>query len=862
MSSKSSRNPVGARADKPAAARRSRALSPRWRVLLTAVVVMMVAIGLLYPEIVFQDKVFVSSDSRAAASFAAVGDRSLAEGEYPVWNPYLFCGMPSFGSLAYTPWVYPVNWIIKPFRKVLPLPEYTWLFVHTLLTGLGVFLLLRDRGIHAASAIAAGVLMMWVPNLVAIGANGHGSQACAVAYLPFALLFWDRIWRGRNVLGSAAALAIVFGFSMLRSHFQVSYYTYALVALHLIFFGIFAFVDAARRRRGSTTPLPAAVASRVRREGASPWGAPFAELGFSAGVFAAVVGVSLLICAVLYLPVHDYAKYSIRGASETGGLDYGYATSWSLHPSEMLTFLLPFSFGFGKDLYLGHMPFTDYPNYLGVVVLAFALVAVTRVRTRWVGFLGFVAVVATFVSFGKFFPVLYDPLFEFAPFFSKFRVPVMVLIVQQLAVVVLFAIGLDHVMRSDRAQLRRWALRALIVTGALFILALLSHGYWTDGFARDAAARVRVTDDPATRLTVARMVGEFLARDVVQAATLALLAAGLTFAFAASRLRPGVFAVLALGLAMADYYRVDRYILHPEDFRQHDGYRIIRDRVATDAYTRSDDVIAFLKQQEGVFRVFPVDDLQNPTGSAAFMSNRFMVFDIASVGGYHPAKLTVYDEFLRALAVTIQARRLDLLHMLNARYFVSGVRLPDHPSLSPVWVGDDFEGNARAIYENRDAFPRAWVAGDYRIADGEASLIALAEGQVDLRSTVILAKEPAVKPVPGDSAEVSIVRWKPKEIALAVELDRPGIVVISEAYYPDWKATVDGAPAEILRANHAFRALALAAGRHEIVMRYDASILRKSATVSVGALVLTVLALAGSYLPRLRRKGIAWKRSS
>lgn len=823
---------------------------------------MMVAIGLLYPEIVFQGKVFVSSDSRAAASFAAVGDRSLAEGDYPVWNPYLFCGMPSFGSLAYTPWVYPVNWIIKPFRKVLPLPEYTWLLVHTLATGLGVFMLLRDRGIHAAAAMGAGVLMMWVPNLVAIGANGHGSQACAVAYLPFALLFWDRIWRGRNVLGSAAALTIVLGFSMLRSHFQVSYYTYALVALHIIFFGIFAFVDAARRRSVATSPLPAAIAARVRRERASPWGGPFAELGFSAGVFAVVVGVSLLICAVLYLPVHDYAKYSIRGASETGGLDYGYATNWSLHPAEMLTFLIPFSFGFGKDLYLGHMPFTDYPNYLGVVVLAFALVAVLRVRTRWVGFLGFVAVVATFVSFGKFFPVLYDPLFKFAPFFSKFRVPVMVLIVQQLAVVLLFAIGLDHVIKSERAQLRRWALRALLVTGACFVLALLSQGYWTDGFARDAAARVRVTDDPATRLAVARMVGEFLARDVVQVATLALLTAALVFAFATSRLRPLLFAGLVLALGMADYYRIDRYILHPERFRQHDGYRIIRDRAATDSYMRSDDVVEFLKKQDGVFRVFPVDDLQNPIASAAFMSNRFMVFDIASVGGYHPAKLTFYDEFLRAFAVTVQARRLDLLHMLNARYFVSGVRLPEHPSLAPVWVGDDFEGNARAIYENRDAFPRAWVVGDYRITEGDASLIALAEGQVDLRHTVLLAKEPAVKPALGDSAEVSIVRWRPKEIALTVELDRPGIVVLSEAYYPDWQATVDGEPAEILRANHAFRAVALAPGRHEIVMRYDATLLQKSATISIGALVVTLLALIGSYFPRLRRKGLGWKRSS
>ncbi len=800
----------------------------------------------MYPEIVFRGQVFVSGDSQSAASFAAAGHRALAAGEYPVWNPYLFCGMPSYGSMAFTPWIYPINWVIKPFRLLLRLPEYTWLLFHTFATGFGVYLLLRDRGVRASAAIPAGFLMMWMPNLVAIGANGHGSQACAVAYLPYALLFWDRIWRGRNRVANAAALAITLGFSMLRSHLQVSYYTYALVFLYLLFFGVMALVDAARGRR----------------EGASPWRGALADVGLGTATLAVVVGVSLLICAVLYLPVHDYAKYSIRGASEAGGLAYGYATNWSLHPSEMLTFLIPFSFGFGKDLYLGHMPFTDYPNYLGLVVLVFAVVAATRVRTRFVGFLCFLAVVATFVSFGKFFPVLYDPLFKFAPYFSKFRVPVMVLIVQQLAVIVLFAIGVDHVLGSDRATLKRWAKRALIAAGVCFVLALLTQGYWTDGFAKGAATRVRVTDDPATRATIGRMVGEFLARDLVELAIIGLCLAGAVFAFARARLQPVVFAAIVFALGAADYFRVDRYIVHPEQFRHHDGYRIIRDRAATDAYTKSDDSIEFLRRQPGVFRVLPIDDLQNPTNSAGFMSNRYMIFGLSSAGGYHPAKLSVYDEFLNALAHTLSARQLNLVNMLNARYLVSAIRLPDSPSLTPVWVGNDYEGTPRAIYENRDAFPRAWVVGSYAVTTRDEGLAAMAEGRVDLRRTVLLAKTPAIAPAPGDSAEVAFERRSDKEIALAVTLDRPGIVVTSEAYYPDWTATVDGAPAEILRANHAFRAVALPAGHHEVVMRYDAKLLKEGAVVSVTSFVLAALAMVLSLWMEARRKGTGWKRSS
>jgi hypothetical protein len=861
MPAKSSRKPIANRETRP----RGRGRAWLARPALIAIVALLVGVALLYPEIVFQGKVFVSEDSRSATSFAAVGNRSLAQGDYPVWNPYLFCGMPSFGSMAYVPWVYPVNWILKPFRHVLPLPEYTWLLFHTVMTGLGVFLLLRDRGVRAAAAIPAGVLMMWVPNLVAVGAYGHGSQACAVAYLPFALWLWDRIWRGRNVIVNATALALVLGFSMLRGHLQVSYYTYALVVLHVIFFGALALVDASRHRRATTSPLPARLAARVQGD-SSEWSRAFGELGFSVATFAVVVAISLLLCAVLYLPVHDYARYSIRGASAAGGLSYQYATGWSLHPSEMLTFIVPFSFGFGKDLYLGHMPFTDYPNYLGVVVLAFAVVAVVRVRDRWVGFLAFVAVVATLVSFGKFFPVLYGPLFKLAPYFSKFRVPVMVLIVQQLAVILLFGVGLDQVMKSQRAGARRWALRALIVAGALFVVAILSQGYWTDGFATGAASRVRVTDDPSARVTVARMAGEFLASDLVQLGILALLAAAATFAFVSStRMRPAVFALIVLALGIADYYRVDRFILHPERFRNYEAYRIIREKPATDPYTAADEMMTFLREREGIFRVFPIDDVRNPINSGAFMSNRYMVFGIESVGGYHPAKLSAYDEFLAALAQSVRDGRFHLLNMVNARYFVSGVRLPEHPALTALWGGADFEGNPRAIYENKDAFPRAWVVGDYTVATGDQSLGMLAGGAIDLRRSVILSEEPAIKPEPGDSAVVSIVREHDKALSLSVTLDRPGIVVISDAYYPEWKATVDGVPATIIRANHAFRALALEAGAHEIEMHYEAALLRKGATISITTFVLTILALVGAWWAGRRTrppKDTAWKPSS
>ena len=79
-----------------------------------------------------------------------------AHGSVPLWNPYIFGGMPSFGSLSFIPYVYPVNYVLGILVRYLFFPEYTWLLFHTFLTGVGTFLLLRGRGVAVAAAVAAG----------------------------------------------------------------------------------------------------------------------------------------------------------------------------------------------------------------------------------------------------------------------------------------------------------------------------------------------------------------------------------------------------------------------------------------------------------------------------------------------------------------------------------------------------------------------------------------------------------------------------------------------------------------------------------------------------------------------------------
>ena len=86
---------------------------------------------------------------------------------------------------------------------------------------------------------------------------------------------------------------------------------------------------------------------------------------------AIIIGVAL--SSVIYMSVLDYQHYSIRGG-QGGGLDFGYASNWSFHPLEMITFIIPSFMGFGGQTYWGKMPFTDYPLYFGIIVFLLALI--------------------------------------------------------------------------------------------------------------------------------------------------------------------------------------------------------------------------------------------------------------------------------------------------------------------------------------------------------------------------------------------------------------------------------------------------------------------------------------------------------
>jgi hypothetical protein len=235
--------------------------------------------------------------------------------------------------------------------------------------------------------------------------------------------------------------------------------------------------------------------------------------------------------------------------------------------------------------------------------------------------------------------------------------------------------------------------------------------------------------------------------------------------------------------------------------------------------------------------------------SGSFSSNRFMNFGIASIGGYHAAKLASYDEFLRtALPASLRSGRFGPVDMLNTRYWVTRVRLPDHPRFRQLWAGTDYQGQPRFVYESSGAFPRAFAVDKYRVAVGDEALRLLGNGDVDVSAAVILDRRPSVEPVSAEGASVEVTSIDFNEVRMRSSAGQPFIAVLSEVYYPDWKATVDGEPLEVMRANHILRAVSLPAGDHEVVFSYDWSLIRRSLLISRATIIGVLLILVGYFV--------------
>ena len=763
-------------------------LSTAWAAAILGLLVV-----LFFHELVLSGKTFVSPDALAPAGFVRVGEQALYhEHVYPLWNPFVFLGMPSFASGAYNPLIYPPDWPLALVQKILPLPDMTWMLLYYFLAGLFTFLLAREWGATAEGALLGAAAFVFAPNLIAVGSHGHGSQLVDSAYLPLMLWLAAR-WLRAGRLTDLGWLALAVGFQMLRGHAQIAFYTWLAVGLYLV-------VDmgaALLRPSAASAPVPA----KLRR---------------ALGVGLAVA-LAFGIAGFYNLPLRDYARFSIRGTGEGGGVGMAYATQWSMAPWELLTVVVPGAVGFGDQTYWGGMPFTNYPNaYMGIVVVALALPALLSGGPAR-AFAVLLALVSLAISFGSNFP-LYGFLYQHLPLFNKFRVPVMIILLFQLSLALAAAWGWSG-LAAERAGGKPNPLtgRLLLIAAVALALALVvgvgGQAGMREGYVRSAMAHRAGFPREAALLAYGRYVA-----DLGRAGLLGLIALGLMALTRAGKLSVALASVAVLALLLVELWPVSGSVMQP----------VIGAPQTASLETGRDDVVEFLEQAGpvGSFRILPLDE---------FQSNRYAGFAIASVGGAHSAKTRLIQDLIESDQYVVNPYWMRLL---GVRFLVRRQEVDSIPGLTRVHQGSG------TVFELPTWLPRAMVLGAYRVVrPPKAILDSVAVGSADASRVTYLEQDPGLRLGPVDGAKAAITSYRLNEVTVQVETPGAALLRLADLWYPDWEATVDGRPAEILKADYLLRAVAVPAGSHRVEFHFRPRAMRQGLLLSCGSLVVSLVLL-------------------
>jgi hypothetical protein len=159
------------------------------------------------------------------------------------------------------------------------------------------------------------------------------------------------------------------------------------------------------------------------------------------------------------------------------------------------------------------------------------------------------------------------------------------------------------------------------------------------------------------------------------------------------------------------------------------------------------------------------------------------------------------------------------------------------------------------IYENLDNLPRAFAVHRARVLDDEAAIAAMDHPSFRPEGEVVLAS--AIQPLPaagsGDPAgaspdedEVEILSYEPERVVISANLVEEGYLVLTDTYYPGWRALADGLETPIYRANLLFRAVYLPAGQQRIEFIYDPRSFKMGAAISLATLLGLVAGIAAA----------------
>lgn len=764
-------------------------------------------------------------------------------GHLPLWNNNLFGGMPAYqiAMEAANP-ITPI-YFHQVFMLFMGKP-----IGYFFLLCMGFYFLSQVIGTKPWIGILGGLAYAYATYDPIIVAVGHDTKMQAMGYVPALLgalwlIYKKEYWWG-------AALTALFSFLLIAmNHLQVTYYFLILAGIMTLSFLI----------------------QWIKQK-------DYKHIGIALAVALSMGALGVGPNYVTLSTTSDYAKATMRGGSATldstgqttksKGLDIDYAFYYGSYGlAETYTFLVPGIYGGssggeldansnfakramekgiqedqaaqfagGMPTYWGPQPMTSGPVYFGAIICFLFILGLVYLKTwhRW-WILG-VCVLAVLMSWGSNFMSFNSFLFNNLPLYSKFRAPSIILILPQLLFPLLGIMALQQFLFEEKNKEAALAglKKAVYATGGVFVVAVLLY-FSFDYVGRDEQIKGMLAQSLGGNQEEANGFYNALKEDrrslfgsdLLRSILLVASAVAILWLVVKQKLKTNYALIALLVISSFDLFSV--------------GKRYLNDRNFQDA-----EVV-----NENQFAPSPVDlEILKDTSKPRVLNltvdpytDAFTAYHHRSVGGYHPAKLSITNDLIN-FQLNKRPMNMSVLNMLNTRYFIVPNQENGQPSLqvNPAALGHAWF--VKAIRYEKDAGAVMRAMDQFSPAD-----TALVETQYQ--------KDIPFTPVADSTASITQVINENDLIRYRSNSNTNQFAVFSEIFYDrGWKAYIDGKEAPIVKVNYVLRGLAIPAGNHEILFEFKPASYYNSTKIAIitSAPIWILLILAAFFSLRKKRE--------
>ena len=520
-----------------------------------------------------------------------------------------------------------------------------------------------------------------------------------------------------------------------------------------------------------------------------------------------------------------------------------------------------------QSLYWGGQQFgTKGPIYLGAVICFLFIFGMFYLDGKHKWWILAASIFAVLLAWGDHLPGFNYFMFDYFPLYNKFRVPTMTLVIPQMLFPIIAALTLNKLVENTDPESFKKFKYSAIATAAVFIVACLF--YFSSDFSQENKQRtagfnkIFSTQDPAMESKFAELNKTFkpekdnqlyeyaaqigtqiqspeplkvarefvsalrkdraalLMADIIRSFIFVLIAAVIIALYLKKKVNATIL-IIAVGLtSLIDLFGIGMKYLNDKSFDSKEKYE-------ASEFPMSNADRAILADKDPNFRVFNTASLEESKTS----------YYHKSIGGYHPAKLGIYDDLM---AYQLNGSpNPSVVNMLNAKYLIQQ------------------RGNDVIATQNPDALGNVWFVNAVKFVNGPvAEMKAL--NNFDPKDTVIVDEKykPLVTAYTATDSSASIKMKTFDNDAITYESSSSAnhVAVFSEIYYKDWKAFIDGKPADYFKANYVLRAMIVPAGKHTIEFKFEPAVFYLGKNISNISVWILMLVLIGCIVYSVRKK--------